>query len=55
MSRSTLARAVINSLAVLVEEPMAPDAFAPAVFAFCSQRRDRMKLLSSTGPALWWY
>ncbi|NKM48806.1 hypothetical protein GFL91_28445 [Rhizobium leguminosarum bv. viciae] len=39
-------RAAINSLAVLVEEPMAPDAFPPAVFAFCDQRRYRMKLLS---------
>ncbi|NRQ19213.1 IS66 family insertion sequence element accessory protein TnpB [Ensifer sesbaniae] len=35
----------INSLAVLVQETMALDPFAPAVFAFCNRRRDRMKLL----------
>jgi hypothetical protein len=35
-------RAGINSLAVLVQETMA---FAPAFFAFCNRRRDRMKLL----------
>lgn len=38
-------RAGINSLAVLVQEEMALDPFAPAVFAFCNRRRDRMKLL----------
>lgn len=38
-------RAGINSLAVLVQETMALDPFAPAVFAFCNRRRDRMKLL----------
>src|SRR5438094_1794308 len=38
-------RAGINSLAVLVQETMALDQFAPAVFAFCNRRRDRMKLL----------
>ncbi|MER9363236.1 IS66 family insertion sequence element accessory protein TnpB [Mesorhizobium sp. M0500] len=36
-------RAGINSLAVLVQETMVP--FAPAVYAFCNRRRDRMKLL----------
>ncbi|WP_458380516.1 IS66 family insertion sequence element accessory protein TnpB [Rhizobium ruizarguesonis] len=35
----------INSLAVLVQETMALDPFAPAVFAFCNRCRDRMKLL----------
>ena len=35
----------INSLAVLVQEAMALDPFAPAVFAFCNRRHDRMKLL----------
>ncbi|RUM96349.1 hypothetical protein EET67_18550 [Pseudaminobacter arsenicus] len=35
-------RAGINSLAVLVQETMALDPFAPAVFAFCNRRRDRM-------------
>ncbi|MQW32022.1 IS66 family insertion sequence element accessory protein TnpB [Sinorhizobium meliloti] len=38
-------RAGINSLAVLVQETMELDPFAPAVFAFCNRRRDRMKLL----------
>nr|WP_267902327.1 IS66 family insertion sequence element accessory protein TnpB [Sinorhizobium meliloti] len=35
----------MNSLAVLAQEAMALDPFAPAVFAFCNRRRDRMKLL----------
>ncbi|AYG76865.1 hypothetical protein CCGE532_30680 (plasmid) [Rhizobium sp. CCGE532] len=34
-------RAGINSLAVLVQETMALDPFAPAVFAFCNRRRQR--------------
>jgi transposase len=38
-------RAGINSLAVLVQETMELDPFAPAVFAFCNRRRDRVKLL----------
>lgn len=38
-------RAGINSLAVLVQETMALDPFAPVIFAFCNRRRDRMKLL----------
>lgn len=38
-------RAGINSLAVLVQETMALDPFAPAAFAFCNRRRDWMKLL----------
>ena len=38
-------RGGINSLAVLVQEEMELDPFAPAVFAFCNRRRDRMKLL----------
>lgn len=38
-------RAGINSLAILVQETMELDPFAPAVFAFCNRRRDRMKLL----------
>lgn len=38
-------RAGINNLAVLVQETMALDPFAPAIFAFCNRRRDRMKLL----------
>jgi transposase len=38
-------RAGINSLAVLVQETMDLDPFAPAVYAFCNRRRDRMKLL----------
>lgn len=33
-------RAGINSLAVLVQEVMELDPFAPAVFAFCNRRRD---------------
>ena len=35
-------RAGINSLAVLVQETMALDPFAPAVFAFCNRRRQRV-------------
>jgi transposase len=38
-------RAGINSLAVLVQETMALDPFAPAVFAFSNRPRDRVKLL----------
>jgi transposase len=38
-------RAGINSLAVLVQEGMSLDPFAPVVFAFCNRRRDRVKLL----------
>ncbi|MDW9590492.1 IS66 family insertion sequence element accessory protein TnpB [Sinorhizobium meliloti] len=38
-------RAGINSLAVPVQETMAPEPFAPAVSAFCNRRRDWMKLL----------
>lgn len=38
-------RAGINSLAVLVQEVMELDPFAPSVFAFCNRRRDRVKLL----------
>lgn len=38
-------RAGINSLGLLVQETMALDPFAPAVFAFCNRRRDRVKLL----------
>lgn len=38
-------RAGINRLAVLVQETMALDPFAPAVFAFCNHRRGRGKLL----------
>ncbi|WP_352461235.1 IS66 family insertion sequence element accessory protein TnpB [Mesorhizobium sp. M0036] len=37
-------RTGINSLAVLDQETMALDPFAPAVFALCNRRRDRMKL-----------
>ena len=38
-------RGGINSLAVLVQEEMELDPFAPAIFAFCNRRRDRMKIL----------
>lgn len=38
-------RAGINSLAILVQETMSLDPFAPAVFAFCNRRRDRIKFL----------
>ncbi|KAB2677844.1 IS66 family insertion sequence element accessory protein TnpB [Brucella pseudintermedia] len=38
-------RAGINSLAVLVQEVMELDPFAPSVFAFSNRRRDRVKLL----------
>jgi len=38
-------RAGMNSLAVLVQETMEHDPFAPAVFAFCNRRHDRVKLL----------
>lgn len=38
-------RAGINGLAVLVQETLELDPFAPAVFAFCNRRRDRIKLL----------
>ena len=38
-------RAGINSLAVLVQETMALDPSAAAVFAFCNRRRYPMKLV----------
>ena len=38
-------RAGIDSLAMLVEQSMALDPFARAVFAFCNRRKDRVKLL----------
>ena len=38
-------RAGINSLAVLVQETMSLDPFAPAIFAFCNRRCDWIKLL----------
>ncbi|SEP37890.1 IS66 Orf2 like protein [Rhizobium tibeticum] len=45
-------RAGINSLAVLVQKTMELDPFAPAVFAFCNRRRDRM-LTSCAAKAPW--
>ena len=38
-------RAGITRLAVLIQEEMRLDPFAPAVYAFCNRRRDRIKLL----------
>ncbi|MER9165613.1 IS66 family insertion sequence element accessory protein TnpB [Mesorhizobium sp. M0715] len=38
-------RAVINSLAIVVEQSMGLNPFERAVFAFCNRRRDRIKLL----------
>jgi transposase len=38
-------RAGINSLAIVVQEVMELDPFAPSVFAFRNRRRDRVKLL----------
>ena len=36
-------RKAINGLAILVEETLALDPFAPALFVFCSKKRDRIK------------
>jgi transposase len=38
-------RAGINRLALVVEQAMALDPFARAVFGFCNRRRNRVKLL----------
>ena len=46
-------RAGINSLAVMVQETMTLDPFAPAVFAFCNRRCDRIKLLVYDRTGFW--
>ena len=38
-------RKAINGLALLVEQSLGLDPFAPAVFVFSNRRRDRIKLL----------
>lgn len=38
-------RKAINGLALLVEQSLKLDPFAPAVFVFSNRRRDRIKLL----------
>ena len=50
-------RAGINSLAVLVQEKMELDPFAPAVFAFCNRRwprRETAVVLTLTTEQLHW-
>jgi transposase len=49
-------RKSIDGLAVLVEQGLALDPFAPALFVFCNRRRDKVKLLywERTGFVLWY-
>ena len=40
-------RKQIDGLAALVSDVLEEDPFSSALFAFCNQRRDKLKLLSS--------
>ena len=43
----------INGLALLVEQALALDPFAPAIFVFSNRRRDRIKLLLWDRTGFW--
>lgn len=49
-------RKSINGLVMIVEQEMALSPFAPALFAFCNRKRDRIKVLywDRTGFCLWY-
>ena len=46
-------RKSINGRAALVEQALGLDPFAPAVYAFCNKRRDRIKLLFWDRTGFW--
>ena len=46
-------RKAINGLALLVEQSLKLDPFAPAVFVFSNRRRDRIKLLLWEKNGFW--
>ena len=46
-------RKSINGLAALVEQSLGLDPFAPALYAFSNQRRDRIKILGWGGNGFW--
>jgi transposase len=46
-------RKAINGLALLVEQEMGLDPFAPALFVFSNQRRDRIKILLWERTVFW--
>ena len=46
-------RKAINGLALLVEQAMGRDPFAPAVYVFSNRRRDRIKLLLWDRTGFW--
>jgi transposase len=46
-------RKAINGLALLVEQSLGLDPFAPAVFVFSNRRRDRIKLLVWDRTGFW--
>jgi transposase len=46
-------RKAINGLALLVEQSLKLDPFAPAVFVFSNRRRDRIKLLVWDRTGFW--
>lgn len=46
-------RKAINGLALLVEQTLGLDPFAPAVFVFSNRRRDRIKLLLWERNGFW--
>lgn len=49
-------RKSINGLSALVEQAMGLSPFTPALFVFCCQRRDKVKVLywDKTGFCLWY-
>ena len=46
-------RKAINGLALLVEQALGLDPFAPAVFVFSNRRRDRIKILLWERTGFW--
>lgn len=46
-------RKAINGLALLVEQALGLDPFAPAVFVFSNRRRDRIKILLWDRNGFW--